>query len=506
MRCLFAASEICPLAKTGGLADVAATLSAALANLGVDIRLVMPAYPEALDQAQRKQSPVSLGDMLGARDIRVVPARTPDTGLPLWLVDCPALYQRKGGLYADPDGEDWADNAMRFALLCQAVARIALSDTDLGWQPDVVHVHDWHLGLVPALLAAQPAPRPGSLFTIHNLAFQGLFSADMFPQLGLPMRWFTTDAMEFYGKGSFLKAGIRFADKLTTVSPRYAREILTPEYGCGLDGLLRARGDDLAGILNGIDHEGWSPDDPLLVPFPYNARDLSGKRACKSDLQRALCLEPDPASPLIAFVSRLTEQKMADVFPDTISTVLEQGAQLIIHGRGQRPIEQALSRLAVEYPKRVAVQVGYDEATARRILAGADMLAAPARFEPCGLTQMYAMRFGTLPIVRGVGGLADTVIDRGAERAIPQPDATGFSFQEPTAVAFAETVRRACSVYRTPVAWRAMQLRAMAQDFRWRPSAQRYLDLYRDIARGEHTARPYAVGDVPPVALRPTGT
>lgn len=506
MRCLFASSEIYPLAKTGGLADVAATLPAALSTMGTDIRLVMPAYTEALDTAQKKGTAVPLGDVLGVGDVRLIPARTPDTGLFIWLVDCPALYRRGGGLYVGPDGEDWPDNAVRFALLCQAVARIALQTTNLDWYPDLVHVHDWHLGLVPALLAAHTGTKPASLLTIHNLAFQGLFPADVYSQLGLPYDCFTTDGVEFFGQVSFLKAGIRFADRLTTVSPRYAREILTPEFGCGLDGLLRVRSRDLVGILNGIDQRSWSPADSALVAFPYDARDLSGKRACKAAVQRELGLDVDPEAPLIGYLSRLTEQKMADVLPGTIPTIVEQRGQLIVHGRGQQWIEQTLRRIATDHPGRVAVRIGYDEGLARRILAGADMLAAPARFEPCGLTQMYAMRFGTLPIVRRVGGLADSVIDGASRGGMLQRDMTGFAFQEPTAVALADAIHRACNVYRTPVVWRAMQLRGMAQDFHWSRSAERYFALYKELAREEDLARPTVLAEKAIAELRPTGT
>jgi starch synthase len=488
MRCLFAASEIYPLAKAGGLADVAAALPMALAELGVDIRLVMPAYPEALDRVCGKGASVHLGDILGAADVCLVPGRTPDTGLPIWLVDCPALYHRSGGPYADQHGEVWPDNAVRFGVLCQAVVRMALGQTALEWQPEVVHVHDWHLGLVPAWLAMQRGPRPGSLFTIHNLAFQGLFPAEVVPLLDLPAHLYSTDGIEFYGQMSFLKAGIRFADKLTTVSPRYACEIRSPELGCGLDGLLRARADDLIGILNGIDRNRWSPEDVSVVPFPYDLRDLSGKRACKAALQQTFGLDLDREAPLIAYMSRLTDQKMADMLPRVVPAVMEQHGQFMVYGRGERHIENTLCELPAKYPGRVEVKIGYDEGLARRILAGADMLAAPARFEPCGLTQMYAMRFGTLPIVCCVGGLADTVIDHRTHGGIRQPDTTGFTCHEPTVDAFAESVRRACNVYRTPVAWRAMQLRAMSQDFGWRRSAERYLDLYRKVGADRTSA------------------
>lgn len=503
LRVLFASPELFPLAKTGGLADVSAALPAALAALGADMRLVMPGYAEALDKAQDKQKPIPLGDLLGLGETRLIPARTPDSDLPLWLVDCPSLYQRRGGLYLDAEGRDWPDNALRFALLCHAVNRIALGATSIGWRPDIVHVNDWHLGLVPALLAAHAGPKPASVMTIHNLAFQGVFPVAIFPRLGLPSHWLSADGVEFYGQVSFLKAGIRFADRVTTVSPRYAREILTPEFGCGLDGLLRTRGTELVGIINGIDYEAWTPDDPAQIPHPFNADDLTGKRQCKAALQQELSLNTDPNTPLIAYVSRFTEQKMADVLPAIGPTIAQEGAQLAVCGEGDRSIEQALHTLAAQYPNRIAVRVGYDETRARRLLAGADILAAPARFEPCGLTQMYAMRFGTIPVVRRVGGLADTVI--GHEEQGRSSQRTGFAFEEPTAPDLARAIGRACALYREPAAWRAMQVKAMRRDFRWRRSAVRYLDVYAGAVRADAAEAATRTGPVS-ASLRQTGT
>lgn len=506
MRVLFASSEIFPLAKTGGLADVSAALPAALADLGVDIGLAMPAYPEALDRAQAKQKPIPLGEMLGVGATSLIRARTPDSGLPLWLVDCPALFRRQGGLYVDTDGRDWPDNALRFALLSQAIARLALGNAGANWTPDLVHVNDWHLGLVPALLAARANPGPPSILTIHNLAFQGVFPGQAFPLLGLPAQWFTADGVEFYGQVSFLKAGIRFADRLTTVSPSYAREILTPEFGCGLDGLLRARAGDLVGILNGIDYGSWRPEDPAQVPHPFHARDLSGKRRCKAQLQNELDLDADPDAPLIAFVSRITEQKMADVLPEIAPVVRNQGAQLAICGEGDRSIEQTLRTLETAHSGQVAVRIGYEEAMARRILAGADILAAPARFEPCGLTQMYAMRYGTIPVVRRTGGLADTVIDHLGDNPSSRHQGTGFVFDRPAAADFSHAIDRAVRLYREPVAWRKLQAQAMSQDFRWRRSAARYRALYATLTGRDHGQEMRSDLEAMPVQLRPTGT
>jgi starch synthase len=278
-----------------------------------------------------------------------------------------------------------------------------------------------------------------------------------------------------------LKAGIRFADRLTTVSPTYAQEILTPEFGCGLDGFLKARADHLVGILNGIDYGLWTPDDPVAVPYPFNARDLSGKRLCKAALQAEMGLTADPDAPVIAFISRLTEQKMADMLPAIMPVIAEQGGQLIVCGEGDSAIEQALTSLEAQYPGAIAIRLGYQEPLARRILAGSDILAAPSRFEPCGLVQMYAMRYGTIPIVRNVGGLQDTVVRHEPGGGL-RTGATGFMFDDATVGSLSDAVAHACRHYRKPVAWRAMQVRAMKQDFRWTRSAQRYLSLYAELA------------------------
>jgi len=483
MRVLFASSEIAPLAKTGGLADVSAALPKALSEAGVDARVAMPGYTEALDRADGKQKAVPLGNILGLGEAAVIAARTPDTGIPLWLVDCPALFRRQGGPYADAEGRDWPDNALRFALFSHVVARLALGKAGANWRPHVAHVNDWHLGLVPALLAAQPRPRPRTILTIHNLAFQGVFPMEVFPRLGLPSERLTADDIEFYGQVSFLKAGIRFADRLTTVSPTYAHEILTPELGCGLDGLLRERADNLVGILNGVDYKCWTPDNPTALPFPFSARDLSGKRRCKVVLQDELGLGVDPDTPLIAFVSRLTHQKMADALPTAVPAIAVRGAQFAICGEGDRSIEQALRALEAAYPRQVAVRIGYEEAMARRILAGADIFAAPARFEPCGLTPMYAMRYGTVPVVRRIGGLADTVIGHGGGECSPKRKGTGFMFDPPTADGLTRAMDCALDLYRRPAVWRGIQRRAMRQDFRWIRSAQRYHALYAELVQ-----------------------
>lgn len=489
MRVLFASAEIYPLAKTGGLADVSAGLPSALARRGIDVLLLMPAYPGVIERAEAKQCRIPLGNVLGRGDVSLVLAQTPDTGLPLCLVDCPSLFQRKGGLYADQSGREWPDNAERFAVLCHAAARVATGAGVPGWRADIVHANDWHLGLVPMLLSQKPEPRPASVFTIHNLAFQGLFPAAALPRLGVPLSAFSPDGLEYYGQLSFLKAGIRYADKISTVSPSYAREIMTPEFGCGFDGILRSRAGDLVGILNGIDYSTWNPDDRETLCKPYSVDNMAGKSTCKEALQGELGLKRGRKTPLFAFVSRMTEQKMADILPAVVPSILDRGGQVAVCGQGDHKIEADVHALSRRYPGQVSVQIGYNDAFAKRMFAGADVVLAPARFEPCGLTQMYGMRYGALPIARRVGGLADTVLDLPAN---DDETPTGFLFNAATASDFAGAIDRACAAYRKPRAWRRMQIQAMTRNFGWRRSAQRYEELYVAIAR--HGADRYATG------------
>jgi starch synthase len=340
-----------------------------------------------------------------------------------------------------------------------------------------VHCHDWHAGLLPLLLASRGGPRPATLFTIHNLAYQGLFPADELGELALPSSAF--DVMEFYGRISFLKAGIQSADALTTVSPTYAREIRTAEYGCGFDGLLRERPSQLTGILNGVDYQIWDPASDHHLPANYSARAIAPKAECKRAVQSVLGLEPQPDMPVLAFLSRLVHQKMPDVVLDVLPTFLEEGAQFVLVAEGDNGYQSAFHDLAARYPGRVSVR-GYREEFAHRVLAGADMVLHPSRFEPCGLVPIYGMRYGTIPLVRKSGGMADTVIDATPE-AIRNGTATGFSFEEPSAAALTNCIRRALALYRQPIAWRRLQASGMRQDFSWRRSAKAYTDLYHKL-------------------------
>jgi len=479
MRILFVTSECHPLIKTGGLADVSAALPAALAERGIDIRVMMPGYPDALDRADHVGPAIPLGDLPGEDRARLLPARSPDSGMPLWLLDCPRLYRRNAGPYQDLDGRDWPDNDLRFAALCHAAVRVACNAAGLGWRPELIHTNDWHTGLVPLLLADSARSRPPVVFTIHNLAFQGLFAADALPLLGLPGDTFSPEGVEFYGRVSFLKAGLRYADRLTTVSRTYAREIQTPEFGCGLDGLLRQRSRHLLGIPNGADYGLWDPAEDSSLPRRYSLAEIGGKRDCKAVLQCELGLDREPETPLLAFLSRLTEQKMADTVAEAVPWLIAAGAQFALHGQGDRALEERFKALAEQYPGRVSVQVGYEERSARRLLAGADVLLHPSRFEPFGLVPIYALRYGTLPLVRKVGGLADSVVDGSTSNV--DGEATGFAFSGDTLEDLLGCLRRALDMFGQPVAWRRMQRHAMRQDFGWRGPAEKYLNLYRTL-------------------------
>lgn len=477
MRVLFTTAEAYPLAKTGGLADVSRALPVALRKLGVDVRLLMPAYPRAYVRVERHKIIAKIPPALGIDDATLLAGIFPETDLPVYLIDSPRLFRRTGGLYQDEHGQDWPDNPLRFAFLAHVAREIAMGRLGIDFRPDLVHANDWHAGLVPLYLSLEQGPRPATVFTTHNMAFQGNFPAEWLERLGIPGALFSPGGVEFYGKISYLKTGLRYADRVTTVSPTYAREILTPEFGCGMEGVLAERGEDFSGILNGIDEDVWNPAiDPVLAR-PYRESDISGKRACKAALQAEFGLKISPDTPVFGFVSRLTHQKMADVILDVLPWLAEQGAQFVSVGEGDPKLEAAFDQARERYNEQVAVIVGYDEPLAHKLQGGADALLAPARFEPCGLTQLYALRYGSLPIVRRTGGLADTVVDATAS-AIAERRATGFVFDDPTADDLQSALSRALALYREPLIWRRLQLQAMAEDYTWISSATQYAALY----------------------------
>jgi len=479
MRVLFVTSECYPFAKTGGLGDVARALPLALKRLGVDMTVLMPAYPSALAQLECPATVTTLPEMLGVKSGRIIAGTVPGSRLSIWLVDAPELFLRDGSPYQESSGQDWPDNARRFAYLNHAAARIA-SGKLTDWVPDLVHANDWHAGLVPLLLSLTGLPHPPTVFTIHNMAFQGNFPASALAEIGVSDRCSTLQGMEFFGQVSFLKAGIQHSDALTTVSPTYAKEVLTPEFGCRMDGVLRARAEIFTGILNGVEYDLWDPGIDPYLPWNYSFKDIASKRICKGELQREMGLPVDHGIPLIGFMSRLTSQKMTDVVLDLLPWLVETGAQFALVAQGDNALETAFSDMARAYPDNISVHIGYNEPLAHRLLAGADILLAPSRFEPCGLTQLYALRYGTLPIVRRTGGLADTVVDT-TQQTLAARSADGFSFKNPTLEDLRESLRRALRIFREPLTWRRLQMRAMGRDFSWDTSANKYLSIYRNL-------------------------
>lgn len=475
-RVLFAASEAYPLAKTGGLGDVAGALPAALARLGHDVRLVLPGYACALELTEDKRSAAQLPDG------RLVSGRVPGSGLPVYLLDRPDLFRRSGGLYQDGNKQDWPDNHIRFSIFCNAVTHIALHGDGAGWQPDLVHANDWHTGMVPARLALEPGSRPATVFTIHNMAFQGNFPLSAAEQLELPASLLSSEGAEFFGQLSFLKAGIRYSDRLTTVSPTYAHEILTREHGAGLDGVLQSRAGALVGILNGVDYTVWNPAADRNLPARYCVDSMAGKDACKAAVQNALELQNSADVPLLGFVSRITDQKMADVLLQALPALMAHDIQLIVHGEGDKCLEEAFVAALSEYPSQLAVRIGYRETLAHQVIAATDIALTPARFEPCGLTAMYAMHYGTPPIARAVGGLVDTVVDAVSESAV---GATGYMFNEPTAGDLTTRVWQACQEFGNKTVWHQVRRNAMQRDFSWDRAARQYAAVYRDLLPGD---------------------
>ncbi len=483
IRVLQVGAELFPLIKTGGLADVLGALPQALAGQGADVRLLLPGLPPILDALVQPRVLASIGPAFGAARVQLLRAPLAPTQLPAYVVDAPLLYRRDGGPYQDRHGNEWPDNLQRFGLLGWAAAQLAQGDLDPDWRPQLLHAHDWHAALGCAYLHAHPANGAASVFTIHNLAYQGLFALDDCALLGLSSRYLSPSALEFHGQLSFMKAGLKFADRITTVSPTYAREIATPEFGVGLEGVIRGRGADVSGILNGIDTDVWDPArDPALVAR-YDAGELAGKAAVKTQLQRAFGLEPAAATPILGLVSRLTPQKGVDLLLGALPELLRLGAQLVVQGSGDAPLEAALRAAAAAHPGRVGLRLGYDERGAHALIAGADLILLPSRFEPCGLTQLYGLRYGTVPLVRRVGGLADTVSDAGSA-AQPAADGTGFVFEPATPQALVDAARRALDYHRDRSAWAALMRRGMARDHSWRGPAQAYLQLYRSVVAG----------------------
>jgi starch synthase len=477
---LAVASEVYPLIKTGGLADVVGALPAALADLDIRVRTLVPGYP-AVTGALAGPEVQQVWPALFGGPARLLAGAA--HGLDLLVLDAPHLFDRPGNPYTGTAGRDWPDNAARFAALSRVAAEIG-SGSIKGYAPQIVHAHDWQAGLTHAYLHFS-GTRPPTVMTVHNLAFQGLFPAQSFPALGIPASAFTFDGLEYHGEVSYLKAGLHYADAITTVSPTYAMEIRTPEHGMGLDGLLRYRAGDLRGILNGIDTKVWDPrSDPRIIG-KYDYRRVGQRRFNKADLQAHFGLEPDPATPLFAVVSRLTSQKGLDLLLEALPTLLAGNAQLAVLGTGDAAIEAGFRVAAEVAPGRVGCMIGYDEALAHRLQAGADALLVPSRFEPCGLTQLCALRYGTIPVVARVGGLADTVIDA-SPMALNAGVATCVQFSPVTAEMLSAAIQRTIALYLQPNVWRRMQRNAMATDVSWHHPAEQYATLFNDLIATRH--------------------
>lgn len=475
---LAVASEVFPLIKTGGLADVTGALPAALAPLGVRVTTLVPGYPAVLSTLQGARTARRLEDWFGG-PARLIRARA--AGLELFVLDAPHLFDRPGGPYAGADGRDYADNAIRFAALSRLAASIGQGLAP-GYRPELVHAHDWQAGLTSAYLAYDGGPRPGSVFTIHNLAFQGQFDAALLARLGLPSEAFTTDGVEYYGDIGFLKAGIRMSDRITTVSPTYADEICTPEGGMGLDGLLRGRADRLCGILNAIDTDVWNPETDPHLPAAFAPDRLDGRAANKAALQRRLGLAEAAAPPLFGVVSRLSWQKGLDLLLQALPTLIAEGGQLVLLGAGDAALEAGFAEAAAAHPGRIACAFGYDEGLAHQIQGGADVILVPSRFEPCGLTQLCALRYGAVPVVSRVGGLVDTVADA-TPKALRSGAATGVQFAPGSATALEAAIRRVVRLRRRPETWRKLQGAGLGSDVSWAAPARRYAELFAEVAR-----------------------
>lgn len=472
MRVAHVVSEAVPFSKTGGLADVAGALPKAQAALGLDVSVVLPAHRPTV------QTPPP-GEAVGTVHAMGLPGKVYELhqhGVRFLFLDCPPLFVRPG-LYSLPEG-DFPDNPMRFAWFARAALQVT---------PDrqVVHVHDWQAALVPFLLACEagkPQPQPATVITVHNLAYQGVFPPWVLQACQLPEAYFTMEVLEYYGQVNFLKAGLTTASAITTVSPTYAREILTPAFGCGLEGVLAARKERLFGILNGLDEEAWDPSKDAALPLPYTRENLrAGKQAAAQELRRVLGLHPS-SRPILGMVSRITEQKGADVVVAALPDILQLGFDLVVLGTGEARFEELLQAARKTHPDRVAVVLRFDDRLARLIYAGSDLFLMPSRWEPCGLGQMIAMRYGTLPVVHATGGLADTVLDAS------KPEGNGFVFSPLTPQALVEALRRAGELLAQPEAWQEMQKRAVSQDFSWKSSAQKYVELYRWLLREQPTA------------------
>lgn len=473
IKVLAVVSEVYPLVKTGGLADVAGALPLALRSHGVETLVLLPGYPAVKAAAGQIKEILAFDDLFGGA-ARVFSARAMD--LDLLVLDAPHLFDRPGNPYCSPDGRDWPDNAFRFAALSWAAARLGLGDV-ASFAPDIIHGHDWQAALAMAYLAYAARPRPPTVLTVHNLAYQGQFDAGLLQQLRLPPESFTIDGVESYGAVGFLKAGLRFADRITTVSPTYAKEIQTAEEGCGFDGLLRGRSEFLSGIRNGIDVEVWNPESDQRIVSPFGVSTLAARAPNKAALQQQFGLAPEPETLLFGVISRMVWQKGLDILANAVPALAASGAQLVLLGSGERDLEHRFASLAQEHKGRVGCVIGYDENMAHLIQAGSDALLIPSRFEPCGLTQLCAMHYGAIPVAAKVGGLADTIADPAAAAS----GATGLHFRPGSRDALEGALLRVAELWSNRALWQQIQSNGMRKDVSWAEPAQDYARLYTQL-------------------------
>ena len=480
LKVLFVSSEVYPFIKTGGLADVSAGLPLALHKLGQDVRIILPAYKSALEKAAELNIELK---KISHSPVTILEGFLPNSTVPVWLVDIPELFYRNGGPYGSADGTDWPDNDERFATFSDIVIQIAMDSLSLHWQPDVVHCNDWQTGLIPAKLSLLHN-RPATIFTIHNLAYFGLFTRQSFEKLKLPKSWWSWDKLEFHEQTSFIKGGLVFADYINTVSPTYAEEIRTPAFAYGLEGLLNHRGKHLSGILNGIDYEEWNPEtDPHLVKN-YDFTTIEDKAQNKLQLQKEFNLPQREKTFLIGIIGRMVEQKGFDLVLEALPAMMKNNIQLVILGSGEKHLENLLLDNANHHPDQCAVKIGYDESLAHLIEGGADCFLMPSRFEPCGLNQFYSLRYGTVPIVHHTGGLADSVVDYN-DYTEADNSATGFKFYRSDSQNLLKSVFKALNTYQNPKKWQNLVKTGMNRDFSWSNSAQNYINLYHKAIKSQ---------------------
>ncbi|MBF0422714.1 MAG: glycogen synthase GlgA [Magnetococcales bacterium] len=473
MKVLYVAAELHPLTQTGCVGEVCGQIPPALTDLGVDVRILLPAYPQALKTVRRKGKPIDIGNPLGLGRSRLIPATLPSGSIKVWLLDCPAQYDRDGGPFLDPQGTPWPDNAHRFALLAKVAALLAEAGGMIGWQPEIVHGNDWPCGLIPAYLALNGNRQCGTVFSVRDMRQQGNFDPELLYRFGLPKSAFTMNGLEFHGQLSYLKAGLYYSGKIITTSPSFAREIQLKAFGEGLHGVCSLRGGDLKGILNGLDEDEWHPAHDPFISFHFDSEKLDGKLADKLELQRQFGLEPNPDIPLIGVASSLGKDGGGDLLVAALSGVISSGTQLVFMGHGDRDMEHSLVMASATYPGKIGVQLDQDRGLYHRILAGSDLFLVPARFDPCAIKQLQAMRYGALPVVRKTGGLADTVVD-----CLHGETGTGFVFDEASGGELMLAISRGINLFRNRHVWRKHQILAMNQPSGWQASAQSHLEVY----------------------------